>query len=316
MKFKFLFKFIKQIATLRHIKGMKTIHKPEPPARLDPLNDVLFIKVMGEKGDEGQLLGFLNAVLERHGNDRLVSVEILENKTFTAEFLGDKTSILDLRAKLQDGTRVVIEVQLTNLKNMDKRSLFYWSKEYSAGIKKGQDYKNMAKVIAINIIDYDFLPTENVHTVFHLREKNEPDIVLTNVLEIHFLNMVKWRRLNGKDITGEPLHRWLSYFDRTSPPELVEEVKKMDPAIQMADERMVYVTGDEEAIRAYEMRQMAIYDMNTRRLESLDEGRELGRAEGIAEANLEIARKMKSAGRPFSEITEFTGLSTGTIEAL
>jgi DNA-binding Lrp family transcriptional regulator len=31
---------------------------------------------------------------------------------------------------------------------------------------------------------------------------------------------------------------------------------------------------------------------------------------------LEIAQKMKSAGRPFNEIAEFTGLSAETIEGL
>jgi predicted transposase/invertase (TIGR01784 family) len=291
---------------------MKKIHKPMPFARQDPLSNYFFIKLFGEKGDEGQLLGFLNAALERTGNDRLVSVEILENKTFSAEYLGDKASILDLRAQLEDGSRIGIEVQLSNLKNMDRRSLYYWSREYAAGIKEGQDYISMAKVIAINIVDFDFLETDNVHTVFQLRDKKEPELVLTDVLEIHFLNMVKWRRLKGKDIGGDPLHRWLAYFDRASPPELVEEVKKMDPAIQMADERMVYVTGDPEAIRAYEMRQMAIYDLNTSRRE----GKIEGKAEGLAEANLEIARKMKNAGRPFIEITEFTGLPTETIESL
>ncbi|MCL1836051.1 MAG: Rpn family recombination-promoting nuclease/putative transposase [Treponema sp.] len=295
---------------------MNTIQKHEPPARLDPLNDVLFIKVFGEKGDEGQLLGFLNAALDRTGDDRLVSVEILEDKTFTAKFLGDKTSILDLRAQLQDGTKVIIEVQLTNLKNMDRRSLFYWSKEYTSGIKKGQDYIDLPKIIAINIIDYNFLATEKVHTVFHIRDDSEHELMLTDVLEIHFINMVKWRKLKEKDIKGDPLHQWLSYLDRTSPPDLVEEVKKMNEGIQMADERMVYVTGDEEAIRAYEMRQMAIYDMNTRFRESFEEGISQGKAEGLAEANLEIARKMKSLGDSAERIHTITGLSTETIETL
>jgi hypothetical protein len=40
--------------------------------------------------------------------------------------------------------------------------------------------------------------------------------------------------------------------------------------------------------------------------------REEGRSEGI----LEIARKMKKPGRPLSEIEEFTGLPTETIEQL
>jgi len=44
----------------------------------------------------------------------------------------------------------------------------------------------------------------------------------------------------------------------------------------------------------------------------IKEGRAVGHAEGI----LEIARKMKHAGRPLSEIAEFTGLSTETIQSL
>jgi hypothetical protein len=42
--------------------------------RFNPLNDFLFLKYMGEKGDEEQLLAFLNAVLTENrpepiGND-------------------------------------------------------------------------------------------------------------------------------------------------------------------------------------------------------------------------------------------------------
>ena len=44
--------------------------------RLNPLNDFLFYKIMGEKGDEVQLLGFINAVLGKTGDDRFTSVEI------------------------------------------------------------------------------------------------------------------------------------------------------------------------------------------------------------------------------------------------
>jgi hypothetical protein len=46
------------------------------------------------------------------------------------------------------------------------------------------------------------------------------------------------------------------------------------------------------------------------------EGEARGREEGIAEKSLEIARKMKAAGWPLSEITEFTGLPAETIAKL
>jgi hypothetical protein len=57
--------------------------------RLNPLNDYMFLKVMGEKGDEEQLCAFLNAVLGRKGKDAIESVEIIENKTVTAEVIGE-----------------------------------------------------------------------------------------------------------------------------------------------------------------------------------------------------------------------------------
>ncbi|MDR3191697.1 MAG: Rpn family recombination-promoting nuclease/putative transposase, partial [Treponema sp.] len=91
----------------------------------------MFLKVLGEKGDEEQLCAFLNAVLGREGSEAVVSVEIIENKRISAEVIGDKTSILDVRAKLGSGERVEIEVQLRNVGNMDRRSLFYWSREFS-----------------------------------------------------------------------------------------------------------------------------------------------------------------------------------------
>ena len=69
--------------------------------RLNPLNDFLFLKVMGEKGDEEQLMGFINAVLERTGDNRLKFVEILEDRIITPDVLGDKTSILDVRAQTE-----------------------------------------------------------------------------------------------------------------------------------------------------------------------------------------------------------------------
>jgi hypothetical protein len=59
----------------------------KPGDILNPLNDYLFLKVMGEKGDEVQLLGFLNAVLGKSGKGQLVSVEILDNNRCTGNTL-------------------------------------------------------------------------------------------------------------------------------------------------------------------------------------------------------------------------------------
>jgi len=106
----------------------------------------------------------------------------------------------------------------------------------------------------------------------------------------------------------------------------------MDSAIQAANERMVYVTGDKEAIRAYERRQMALSDYNSAinyarstgmakgrkkgRQEGIAEGMTQGRQEGRQESTLEIARKMKTMGDSIKKIQAVTGLSMETITRL
>ncbi|MDR1287502.1 MAG: Rpn family recombination-promoting nuclease/putative transposase [Treponema sp.] len=285
--------------------------------RLNPLNDYLFLKVMGEKGDEEQLCAFLNAVLGRDGRDVIESVEIIENRTITAGVVGDKSSILDVRARTVAGTRVNIEVQLRNLGNMDRRSLFYWSLEFSRGMEAGQDYRETPNVIAINIVNYEFLSqVPAFHTSFHIWEDTYREVLLTDALEIHFIDMVKFRRLGKRDIQGEPLQRWLIWFDRESPERLVEEVINMDTGIQRAEEKMAYVSSDKEVLRAYQMREMALSDwtsgINHAREEGIREGIEKGMQKGIRE----IAARMKKHGVPAGQITENTGLSAEDIEAL
>ncbi|GMO48713.1 MAG: Rpn family recombination-promoting nuclease/putative transposase [Treponemataceae bacterium] len=251
--------------------------------RLNPLNDYLFLKIMGEKGDEEQLLSFLNAVLGRAGDLALASIEIIEARALSADIIGNKSSVLDVRARSADDALVNIEVQIRNLGNMDRRSLFYWSWEYSKQLESGQDYRALPNVIAINIVNFEFLRSKDFHTCFHLWEDTERELLLTDALEIHFVDMVKFRRLGEKDVRNDPLHRWLAYFDPNSPKDLIEEIMKMDAAIQKAQERLAFVAGDKEALREYHLREMALSDWASGVNHARREGRAEGRKEGAKE---------------------------------
>jgi predicted transposase/invertase (TIGR01784 family) len=268
--------------------------------KYDPLNDFLFYKIFGEKGDEVQLLGFLNAVLGKAGDDRFTSVTILEDKTLTAEFLGDKTSILDVKAILQGKTKVNVEVQIRNEHNMEKRSLFYWSKEFTRDLKKGQDYSELPNVLTINIVDFDYLKTSDFHSCFHLRDDKERDIILTEALEIHFINMVRYRKMKGKDKLNDPLCRWLAWLDRNSKPEVLEEIVKMDTSILSANDRFSLVIADEEEQAAYARREKAMFDEGSRTTGTIRM----------------IARKLKEMEVSPEKIHAATGLSLEDIEDL
>ena len=120
---------------------------------------------------------------------------------------------------------------------------------------------------------------------------------------------------------NEPIHRWLAWLDENSnlgsrPPELIAEIVGNDEAIRAAEEKLVYVTGSREEIRAYEMHRLAQWDQAAREDFVREEGLVAGREEGRAETNLEIARKLKAMGMTAEQIHSITGLSVEDIEGL
>jgi predicted transposase/invertase (TIGR01784 family) len=302
---------------------------------LNPLNDYLFYKIMGEEGDEYQLIGFLNAVLIKTGK-QIDAIESFEKKYLAAEVIGNKSCVLDVRVKLHDGTVINIELQVKNEKNMEKRTLYYSSRLINLSLKEGRDYKELPNIIAINLINFDFLETPNFHTVFRLREDTEHEIILTNSLEIHFINMVKWRNMVNKNFSAAPLNMWLAWLDKMRKPELAEEAVQMDSRIAAAEACLQELSNDERLRNVIEMREKAQLDWNSSinyahreglaegraegeakgRVEGEAKGRTEGRVEGETETRIETARKALAEGLPSEVIQKITGLSLEEISKL
>ncbi|HEY8890503.1 MAG TPA: PD-(D/E)XK nuclease family transposase, partial [Clostridium sp.] len=53
---------------------------------------------------------------------------------------------------------------------------------------------------------------DKFHTTFHLWEDGVKDYMLTDVVEIHFIEMEKFRKLRNKNLKEDKLQRWLSFF--------------------------------------------------------------------------------------------------------
>jgi predicted transposase/invertase (TIGR01784 family) len=124
--------------------------------------------------------------------------------------------------------------------------------------------------------------------------------------------MVQWRKQREKDIASNPLHRWLTWFDEESPPELVEEVLSMDSAINAASERQDFVIQDEAAFRTYWSRRGAEHD----RISNLNGARREGEEIGEKNKALEIARNLLAKGSTPEFVQDTTGLSIETINGL
>ena len=120
---------------------------------LNPLIDYTFKRLIEEPE---RLIAFLNAVLDPKGHKKLVPLEIIDNKELNKEMIDDKAGRLDVRAKTADGMQI----------NIEKRTIVYWGKLFLDGIKQGEDCKNLAKVITVNLLDFEYRKLEKFHTNF------------------------------------------------------------------------------------------------------------------------------------------------------
>ena len=276
--------------------------------KINPLNDLVFKKVMGEQGNEFQLKAFLEAVLNRE----LKSVTIEGAMELTPDIIGNKLSRLDVFAKTDDDVGINIEVQLKDHKNMGKRTIFYWGRGFGNALKTGKDndYIDLPDFVTINLLGFNHIenePEEEFHNVYHVRNDRSGGI-LDRCLEIHFLEMPKFLNLKNKDIVNNKMHRWLAFFDNNISEQTLKELIELDKAINQAQKKIEYISYNEEDYRQIILREQALLDYNS--------DLNAYKREGIAEGKIEVALNLIKMGFPNNQIAEATGLTKSEIESL
>lgn len=122
---------------------------------VDVKNDIAFRKIFGNENRKIILLSFLNAVMRLKGDDVMEDVEIV-NPYQLPIIRNLKASIIDVKARDKNGKTYIIEMQVSEPEGMDKRLLYYASKEYSQQIESGELYSKLNPVIFIGIFDFRF----------------------------------------------------------------------------------------------------------------------------------------------------------------
>ncbi|MEN6414774.1 MAG: Rpn family recombination-promoting nuclease/putative transposase [Veillonellales bacterium] len=271
---------------------------------LNRINDYLFKWVFGREENKEILLSFLNSVLSPSGQDELADIMLAERE-LDPEHIADKMSRLDILGKGNDGSIINIEVQIANQYDIDKRTLYYWAKLYQGQMQKGQRYKELSRTITVNVLNFAFLPKEEkYHSMFALYE-TETGYRLNRDLEIHFLELSKWKQLQVPPRTR--LDKWLMYLSNANPEEM-EEIAMSEPAIRKAlSAEEIFLKQDKERY-LYEMREKAILD----HISAISGAEEKGRAEG----NRETAKRLLDMGMSVSDIAKATGLSETEVRQL
>ena len=272
------------------------------------LNDYFIRYFFGLKGDEDLLLSFINAIMIDSNFATFVSVDIL-NPFNLSEKAGNKESIVDLKAVTEDGIIVIIEIQTYSTKNFFERTLYYWSKNYSSVLKKGEEYPELKPVISINLID-DILfdKTDNrMHTCYLLKEKNSNKI-LTDHIQMHYVEIPKFDE--NADIKKE-LKNWILFL-KSNKEEDMSQLLKEDTIFEKAINKYNYFTDNEDLLNEYDRREAyLVYQASLMR-----GSREEGKLEGLKEGQISMAKAMKKDGVDINLISKYTGLTIEEIEKL
>ena len=300
---------------------------------LSPKVDFVFKKIFGNEKHPNILISFLNAVIKP--TDLIKSVQI-KNTDIEKEHIEDKYSRLDIKAVTNNGEHINIEIQVKNSLrsfrqryilatatdtsvaqnkyNMIKRSLYYWSKMYEGQLTKGQDYDTLSRTICINILDFKYLKNDNFHNCYRLKEKNTNE-ELTDVMELHFIEIPKLRKLENSEDISDMLEAWITFIESPTS-ELIDKLEMSSDEIKEAKEELVRLSGNDKERERYEKRFESLLEQNSLLANAERKGLQKGIQKGRKEGIIEIAKNAIDNNLDDSTIQIITGLSLEEIKEL
>ena len=291
------------------------------PMDLKVSNDLIFQKIFGKVGNES----ITKRLLEKILGIKIKKLSLNTNKRMQLPKLDNKTGRLDVKAELEDGTTIHVEMQARSYPYMEVRFVFYNDAVFLENIKMGKGYSfEKNKAIGILITDYDLGEItdgiEKYHTTWNYREKDYPEKVLLKNKEIHIIELKKFEKYGEKD---EELAAWIKFL-KVKGMQDMKDVKSFNEELEKAKKELEFLASNREAQEAYIERENElrdyIFDVEYSREKGKKEGEEIGEKRGKEigrkEERIEIAKKMLELGDEIEKISVVTGLSKEEIEKI
>jgi predicted transposase/invertase (TIGR01784 family) len=173
---------------------------------IDPKIDCVFKALLGAEENRNLLIHFLNAILENELKHPLTWVEIL-NPYNEKEFISDKLSIVDLKAKDDFNQTYQIEIQLKSFPSLPSRMIYNWADIYSKQIKQGDNYQLIKPTYSIWLLAEDLIENDNNYA--HNYKLRDPQGQLLN--EHGGIWLLELNKFNQQQIKNDE-QRWLKFF--------------------------------------------------------------------------------------------------------
>jgi predicted transposase/invertase (TIGR01784 family) len=281
--------------------------------KINPRVDFAFKKLFGSEENKDLLISLINAIVSEQ--EQVVEVE-LKNPYNLADYRAGKMSILDIKAKAENGRWFNVEMQISEDYNFDKRAIYYWAKLVTEQLSEGMMFKELKKTISINILDFNFIPdTAEVHNCYKIiNTATGKDDKLHDNFELHYIELKKFKKTYHQ--INSALDRWSTFLtkadklDKEHVPKELASDKNIVKAIEAVD-RMF----NEEERLVYETRMQSLADVESKIASAEEKGLEKGIEEGINKASKTIALNLLSKGIDIGTIAEVTGLTESVIEA-
>ena len=253
--------------------------------------------------------------------------EVMENETVRKHFISDvlniplediksvrivspflwkrykkqKLGILDIQLILNDDTKINIEMQLKQMYDWEKRSVFYLAKMFTADLRRGEDYEKAKRCIVITILDFNIDDGEEYHNVYMLRDKNGR--LYTDVLELHTIELKK----EPDKEQPSPLDEWHSLFNAETEEDLdMIKSRTKNKGIIEAIKELKEISLTDRLRYEYEMRLKEKRDRHAEDKFVYEQGQENGikiGQEHEREKNIKVLiRSMRSIGAANEQI--------------
>lgn len=278
----------------RHIRASS-----KPMQRyLDPTNDVGFKKVFGDKE---RLRDFLNCILRLPAGKQIKDIEFVPTETIPDLGQG-KRSLFDLKCQDESGTYFLIEMQSQRTPGLMKRLQYYGAHAYVSQLESGQDHSALLPVVVITVLKKSIFPEPTEVITFHrvLEMKTQKNFLKD--LSYVFVELEKFHKGEAELTSYED--EWLFFLKEA---DLISKTPTTlkDKMVLQAFQTMEMANWRPEEYDAYIRARLLL---ETEQLTGLERF-EKGKAEGKAEANLEVAQKMQKEGMSLDLIASITGVA-------
>ena len=292
---------------------------------INVLNDY-FVRYLFSSPDSNLiLLDFINSIMLDSNMKTFRSVEILTPFNYKENY-EDKETIADVKCITQNGTVVIIEIQLQGNSRFPERILYYWASNYSKLLKHGEKYDALTPVISINLLNFNLDDSNNIHSCYMIYDTIN-NRLLTDHLQIHIIELKKFQY----NLLQPDLNCWLKFFtmkEKDNKELIMSDLVKEKPIMEEVQKRYNNFIKNRLMMNEYDKREAYLYGNQImleeeRRLgieegirQGIRQGIEKGIEEGEKNKAVSMAKNMKNRDMDLNLISELTGLSIREIEEL